>query len=108
MTWEILVWQTKQNKLPCFIYIYIIITKNGSNLSRNSTSQMVFYLLVKMINQIVSYFIGKNDHPSHNSHNNESKSTYQIDKVFFMLFILGIFLIKNFNQKTYFFSIGNK
>jgi len=49
---------------------------------------MVFYLLVKMINQIVSYFISQNDHLSHNS---ESKSTYQIDRVFFMLFILGIF-----------------
>ncbi len=100
---------TNKTKQTTLLYIYIYNNyKKGSNLSRNSTSQMVFYLLVKMINQIVSYFIGKNDHPSHNSHNNESKSTYQIDKVFFMLFILGIFLIKNFNQKTYFFSIGNK
>jgi hypothetical protein len=47
MTWEILVSQTKQNKLPCFFFIYIIT--NGLKLGKNSISQMVFYLLVKMI-----------------------------------------------------------
>jgi hypothetical protein len=74
--------QTKQTIL-LHMYIYLIIATNGLNLSRNSISQMVFYLLVKLINQIVSCFISKNDHPSHNS---ESKSTYQIDKVFFNVF----------------------
>jgi hypothetical protein len=85
--------KTKQTIL-LHMYIYLIIATNGLNLGRNSISQMVFYLLVKMINQIVSYFISKNDHPSHNSHNSESKSTYQVDKVFFYAFFWGVFLLK--------------
>jgi hypothetical protein len=76
--------KTKQTIL-LHMYIYLIIATNGLNLGRNSISQMVFYLLVKTINQIFSYFINKNDHPSHNS---ESKSTYQVDKVFFGFFPL--------------------
>jgi hypothetical protein len=41
MTWEILVWQTKQTTL-LYIYMYLIITTNGLNLGRNPISQMFF------------------------------------------------------------------
>jgi hypothetical protein len=40
----------------------------NSNMGRILTNQMVHYLLVKIINQMVYYFANKKYHLSHNGH----------------------------------------
>jgi len=48
--------------LPNFIYyllLFLIIFFNDLYLNRNETNETVYYLLVKLIIQIVSYFVKK-------------------------------------------------
>jgi len=41
-----------------------MIQKKYLNLNQNPTNQMVHYLLVKMTNEIIFYFVNKKDHLS--------------------------------------------
>ncbi len=57
-----------------FTTYYLLITKMfwiiilNSNIGSILTNQMVHYLLVKTINQMVYYFVNKKYHFSHNGH----------------------------------------
>jgi len=68
----------------------IMQNRNDLNLGRNSTSQMDYYLLVKMTwNQIISYCASQKDHPNHNNEPKLNHPNWQGG--FFTPIILGIF-----------------